>query len=141
MRSSFAFGLKTNRPSGRLADIQLSQQLNVNFKTNQTMASRRKFLQKGSNGILTSMILPFTLSSGDTNFSGLVVDEEGGETIRIRDGKAIVKIKIAKTQGSNVLSFLSEMFAPGDAIPVHKHLNEDELIFLHKGKGEFTLGE
>jgi quercetin dioxygenase-like cupin family protein len=105
------------------------------------MASRRKFIQQGGNGLLASLILPFSLSPNDPNFAGLVVDDEDGETVRIRDGKAIVKIKIAKTQGSNVLSFLSEMFTPGDAIPVHKHLHEDELIFLYKGKGEFTLGE
>ena len=26
-------------------------------------------------------------------------------------------------------------------MPVHKHLNEDELIFLHKGTGLFTLAD
>lgn len=30
---------------------------------------------------------------------------------------------------------------PGDALPVHKHSNEDELVFLHKGSGLYTLGE
>jgi quercetin dioxygenase-like cupin family protein len=59
----------------------------------------------------------------------------------MRDGSAIVKIKIARTQGAQSISFLSESFKPGDRLPVHKHLNEDELIFLHSGSGIFTLGE
>ena len=49
----------------------------------------------------------------------------------MRDATAIVKIKMAKTQGANSISFLSETFRPGEALPVHKHLNEEELIFLH----------
>ena len=54
---------------------------------------------------------------------------------------ALVRIKIAKQQGAQSISFLSETFKPGDALPVHKHLNEDELIFLHSGSGLLTLGE
>ena len=71
----------------------------------------------------------------------MVVNEEEGEAIQMRDGTAIVKIKIAKTQGSKSISFLSESFRPGDALPVHKHLKEEELIFIHKGSGLFTLGD
>ena len=59
----------------------------------------------------------------------------------MRDGTSIVKIKILKLDGANSISFLSESFRPGDELPVHKHLNEDELIFFHKGTGVFTLGE
>jgi quercetin dioxygenase-like cupin family protein len=72
---------------------------------------------------------------------GLVVSEDEGEALQMRDGTAIVKIKIAKTQGANSIAFLSESFRPGDALPIHKHLNEDELIFLHKGSGLLTLGD
>jgi quercetin dioxygenase-like cupin family protein len=39
------------------------------------------------------------------------------------------------------MSFLSESFTPGDAIQIHKHSNEDELIFLHKGSGILTLDD
>jgi quercetin dioxygenase-like cupin family protein len=52
-----------------------------------------------------------------------------------------LKIKVAKTHGSETMSFLSESFIPGDAILVHKHSNEDGLIFVPKGTGIFTLGE
>ena len=33
------------------------------------------------------------------------------------------------------------LFRPGDALAVHKHLNEDELIFMHRGSGLFMLGD
>jgi Cupin domain len=39
------------------------------------------------------------------------------------------------------MSFLSESFLPGDEVPVHKHANEDEPIFIHRGSGLLTLGE
>lgn len=106
------------------------------------MTSRRQFLQKGGFGFLSSLLLPLSSRANDTSdFTGLVVNQEEGEAIQIRDGTAIVKIKIAKIQGAESISFLSESFRPGDSIPVHKHLNEDELIFLHKGAGLFTLGD
>jgi quercetin dioxygenase-like cupin family protein len=105
------------------------------------MTSRRQFLQQGSLGFVSSLILPLTADAKDTSdFTGLVVSEDEGEAFQMRDGTAIVKIKIAKAQGADSISFLSESFRPGDALPVHKHLNEDELIFLHKGSGLFTLG-
>lgn len=106
------------------------------------MASRRQFLQQGSLGFLSSLILPLSAHAKETSdFTGLIVSENEGEAFQMRDGTAIVKIKIAKTQGADSISFLSESFRPGDALPVHKHLNEDELIFLHKGSGLFTLGD
>jgi quercetin dioxygenase-like cupin family protein len=56
-------------------------------------------------------------------------------------GTARVTIKVAKINGSKSVSFLSESFIPGDAINIHKHSNEDELIFIHKGSGILTLDE
>ncbi len=106
------------------------------------MVSRKQFLRQGSLGVLSSLIFPLSVfASGNPGFDGLVVNEDEGESFQMRDGTAIVKIKIAKDQGAESMSFLSESFKPGDALPVHKHLNEDELIFLHKGSGLFTLGE
>jgi quercetin dioxygenase-like cupin family protein len=106
------------------------------------MKSRRQFLRQGSLGFLSSLILPLSGLAKDTSdFNGMVVSEDEGEAFQMRDGTAIVKIKIAKAQGAESISFLSESFRPGDALPVHKHLNEDEFIFLHKGSGLFTLGD
>jgi quercetin dioxygenase-like cupin family protein len=82
-----------------------------------------------------------TSGENHSGFEGLVVSENTGEAFRLRDGAAIVRIKIAKTQGPVSMSFLSECFSPGDEVPVHKHANEDELIFIHRGSGLLTLGE
>lgn len=106
------------------------------------MNTRRQFIQNGSLGILSGLILPtLAFSKTTTDFEGVVVNDDEGEAVRMRDGNSIVRIKIAKSQGSGSISFLSESFKPGDFIPVHKHKNEDELIFIHKGSGVFTLGE
>lgn len=106
------------------------------------MTTRRKFIEQGSAGLVFSWFFPEPLQvRGTTTFNGLVVNEDEGEAYQMRDGTAIVKIKIAKTQGADSISFLSETFRPGDALPVHKHLYEDELIFLHKGSGLFTLDD
>lgn len=107
------------------------------------MPSRKKFLQQSSFGLLSFLFLPDTMlaAATDSDFKGIVVMDEEGEAYQWRDGTARVKIKIAKDNGAGSLSFLSESFIPGDAIRVHKHSNEDELIFIHKGSGVFTLDE
>lgn len=106
------------------------------------MNSRRHFIQQGSFGVLSSFFIPLSsFASDSSDFTGLVVAADEGDAIQMRDGTAIVRIKIAKTHGSDTISFLSESFRPGDALPIHKHLNEDELIFVHKGSGLFTLGD
>jgi quercetin dioxygenase-like cupin family protein len=75
----------------------------------------------------------------NTEFRGIVSSDEHREALKMRDGTALVRIKISKLQGSRTMSFLSESFRSGDSL--HKHLNEDELIFLHKGSGLLTLGD
>jgi len=105
------------------------------------MTSRKLFLQQASLGFLSSLLLPIPYVASNDDFGGIVVNEEEGEAFHLRDGEAIIKIKIARVQGAGSLSFLSESFKPGDKIRVHKHLNEDELIFIHKGSGLFTLGD
>lgn len=103
------------------------------------MNSRRQFISQSSLGLFSFPLFAFSNDTAD--FEGLVVHDQEGEAVRMRDGTSVVRIKIAQSQGSQSISFLSESFRPGDALPVHKHLNEDELIFLHKGAGLLTLGE
>jgi len=107
------------------------------------MSSRREFIQQGGVSLFSLYLLTHTAHSGQSksDFEGLVVNEDEGEALQWRDGTAIVRIKVSRAQRANSVSFLSESFRPGDAIPVHKHLHEDELIFVHKGSGIFTLGE
>ncbi len=53
-----------------------------------------------------------------------------------------MNIKISKTKhGVENISFCTEDIIPGRNIRIHKHLNNDELIFIHKGEGLFTLDE
>jgi quercetin dioxygenase-like cupin family protein len=107
------------------------------------MVSRKQFVQKGTLGFFSLLQFYQTIYSKNNyhNFEGLVVNEDEGETLQWRDGTSRIKIKISKIQGAGSVSFLSESFKPGDAIPLHKHMNEDELIFIHKGSGIFTLSE
>ena len=107
------------------------------------MASRRWFVEQSSVGLFSFLLLPVIASAQHTSlFEGMVINEDEGETYLLRNGTTILRIKIAKiTQGSASICFLSESILPDEAIPVHKHSNEDELIFIHKGWGIFTLGE
>jgi quercetin dioxygenase-like cupin family protein len=111
------------------------------------MSTRKQFIQQGGLGL-------FSLSFDETafiqtinnDFKGIVLNEDEGEVYQYPDRVTgaptrILKIKLSKTAGSHSMSFLSESFMPGDAIQIHKHSNEDELIFVHKGTGIFTLDE
>lgn len=111
------------------------------------MSTRKKFLHQSGLGVfsllLPGMIFPRQIQD---EFKGIVLNEEEGEIYQWPDritgeGTARVTIKIARVNGSHSVSFLSESFVPGDAIKIHKHSNEDELIFLHKGTGILTLDE
>jgi quercetin dioxygenase-like cupin family protein len=106
------------------------------------MSTRKQFIGQGGVSFL-SFLLPSlpAITADDPPFEGLVVNDLDGEAVLMRDGTAVVRIKIAKSQGAKSICFLSESFRPGDALPIHKHMNEDELIFIHKGSGLFTLGD
>ena len=74
------------------------------------------------------------------------MNEDEGEVYQYPDrvtgeGTRRLTIKVSKLQGSNSVSYVSESFTPGDAIQLHKHSNEEELIFVHKGSGIFTLDD
>ena len=105
------------------------------------MFSRKQFIgQIGLSSI--GLLMSNELSADSTSDpEGLIVYENEGETIMLREGTSIVMIKIAKSHGYKSMSFLASSLPPGDIIPVHKHLNEDEIIFIHKGSGILTVGE
>lgn len=74
---------------------------------------------------------------------GLIVKAEEGEIRYIGNKrKAKVQIKVAKTpEYTPEISLLTEEITPGDGIPIHKHLNEEEFLFVQQGKIEITLGD
>ena len=112
------------------------------------MSTRQQFIQQGGFGLFSFLLLNDTIQPGLSNagFKGIVVNEDEGEILQWPDrvtgeGTARVTIKISKINDTETISFLSESFMPGDGIKVHKHSNEAELIFIHKGSGIFTLGD
>ena len=57
-------------------------------------------------------------------------------------GRKPIWIKVdPQTLGSQTLTVGMEDMPPGDSIGVHKHLQEDEVVFVHRGKVEVTLGD
>jgi quercetin dioxygenase-like cupin family protein len=106
------------------------------------MSTRKQFIGQSGAGFLSLFLPSLSAVTADGQpFAGMVVNDPDGEAVLLRDGTSVVRIKIAKSQGAESICFLSESFRPGDALPIHKHMNEDELIFIHKGSGLFTLGE
>jgi len=107
---------------------------------------RRKFLQTGVAGFCTALFagLPKIsfAKSASNNAKGIVVHEDEGIHILTGRRKVPITIKISKTKhGIDGISFLVEDMTPGRKMRVHKHLNNDELIFIHKGEGTLTLDE
>jgi len=113
---------------------------------NRIQQPRRKFLQTGVIGFCTALFaglpkISFAKSTSN-NDKGIVVHEDEGIQILTGRRKAPMNIKISKTKhGVDNISFCTEDIIPGRKLRIHKHLNNDELIFIHKGEGTFTLNE
>ena len=61
---------------------------------------------------------------------------------RMLQGRKPMWIKVdPQTLGSRTLTVGMEDMPPGDSIGVHKHLQEDEIVFVHRGEVEVTLGD
>src|SRR6476469_7083985 len=107
---------------------------------------RRKFLQTGMAGLGTAVFsgLP-KISFGKSASAiekGIVVHENEGIHILTGRRKVPMTIKISKAkQGVDTISFCIEEMTPGRKMRIHKHLNNDELIFIHQGEGKLTLDE
>lgn len=106
---------------------------------------RRTFLQTGLIGFTTAIFasLPkINFAQSASNDKGIVVHENEGEHLITGRRKAPMTIKISKTKNDvNNISFCTENIVASDRIRVHKHLNEDEFVFIHKGEGIFTLDD
>jgi len=64
--------------------------------------------------------------------------EEGDRWMLLGDKPLIFKVDPATT-GSDALVVGTEEMPPGNTIPTHKHLYEDEVIFVHRGAVRVTL--
>jgi quercetin dioxygenase-like cupin family protein len=106
---------------------------------------RRKFLQIGATGFFATLFANFPKISfsqpASGNGKGIVVREDEGIHILTRR-KVKMNVKISKTKdGVDGISFCTEDMEPGRKMRVHKHLDNDELIFIHKGVGKLTLDD
>ena len=112
---------------------------------NFTHLSRRHFLGflgLGSLSITNILVSQDPQTQGNAAQTGELVQANEGDTYLILGRNAPVTIKVDKmNDGVNSISFCTEDIIPGDAIPVHKHLKEDEIIFIHRGEGTFTLDD
>lgn len=107
---------------------------------------RRKFLQAGVTGFFAAFFagLP-KISFAKSAFmrdKGIVVHEDEGTHILTGRRKVPIAIKISKAKhGIEGISFCVEEQTPGRKMRIHKHLNNDELIFIQKGQGTLTLDD
>lgn len=105
---------------------------------------RRAFLKAAALTGASSFVSPFSLlaAEGPGEAEGFVTGEAEQETYLIGPRRAPVTFMVDK-QSKKVgsMSFCREEIIPGDGIPVHKHLNEEEVIYIQYGSGVFTLDE
>ncbi len=103
------------------------------------MASRKQFISRSSLGIFTLLANPLSaISNTNSDSEGVIVHEQEGEVYQVKGGRGLIKIKVGKIHGAESICFLTEDFPPGEAIMIHKHLWDDEFIFLHRGSGLFN---
>lgn len=104
--------------------------------------TRKEFLQKSLAGLAGMLVMPAVFARSNSDGKPVVVHAEEGETYWIGSRNSPLSIKIARDQtGNQSFSLCTELIAPGQGIPVHKHLNEDELIFIHNGQGLLILDD
>jgi mannose-6-phosphate isomerase-like protein (cupin superfamily) len=107
---------------------------------------RRRFLKYGLAGLTTAlyagMFKQAAAKSPLKDERPLVVHEEEGKHIVMGRSNAPMTIKMSKADhGIEHISFCTEDIVPGRKLPVHKHMNNDEIIFIQSGAGVLTLGE
>lgn len=70
-----------------------------------------------------------------------VLARNDGEA-RMLQGRKPIWIKVdPQTLGSRSFTVGMEDMPPGDSIGVHKHMTEDEIVFVHRGAVQVTLGD
>ncbi len=95
--------------------------------------------------MLLADLVDIRMSSFETGIAqGRYVPPGGGEILVLRQPPipGDVSIKVSPNFGdSNRFSMGSQDLPPTYAIPVHKHLAQDEVLFVYSGSGTATLGE
>lgn len=110
----------------------------------QIQQPRRHFLQSGIAGFCAALFagLPNISygQSGSGNPKGIFVRAAEGLHLLTGRRKVPITLKISRAKdGVEGISFCMEEQSPGRKMRIHKHLNNDELIFIHRGEGTLTL--
>lgn len=110
---------------------------------NYLQQGRRKFVQTSILGFCTSIFASLPKISfskpASTNDKGIVVRQNEGIHLLTGRRKVPITIKISKAKhGIEGISFCVEEQSPGRKVRVHKHLDNDELIFIHGGERTLT---
>jgi mannose-6-phosphate isomerase-like protein (cupin superfamily) len=71
--------------------------------------------------------------------AGYVLAAREGEVIK-RKGNSVT-VKVDPRTGSPGMAMGTQALDPGAGIPVHMHEQEDEVLFIHGGRGVAVLGE
>src|SRR5215813_1046893 len=89
-----------------------------------------------------AFVLACTSALAQSSPPGLILQADEGErrTRRTGDFPFILKVD-KKNGGSPDMVMGTEDLKPGQAIPSHRHLHADEIVFIHKGTAEVALGE
>lgn len=69
-----------------------------------------------------------------------ILRADEGEELLMYDGRRVVLKATADSVGAKKLLMGTEALPPGTAIPVHSHDGYEEIIFIHKGTAQLTLG-
>src|SRR5262245_66295435 len=89
-----------------------------------------------------AFILACTLASAQSPPPRLILQADEGERRARRTGDFPFILKVDKKNGGSTDMVMGmEDLKSGQAIPSHRHLHADEIVFIHKGTAEVTLGE
>jgi mannose-6-phosphate isomerase-like protein (cupin superfamily) len=71
--------------------------------------------------------------------AGFVLEPRDGETLSVRNGEVVIKVD--PRTGSARFAMGTQTLRPGAGIGVHLHEKEDEILFVHSGKGLGVVGD
>ena len=104
-------------------------------------ATRRSFLF-GLGGLGISQVVPRGLTQAQAAASqGYVLDAtEGEHLVHFRDHGKIF-IKVGSATGSDNLALGTQQVTVGAGIPIHRHFQMDEVLYVLEGSGIFILND
>ena len=92
--------------------------------------------------VALTLVLASTPTPAQNVSPGLILQADEGERRVRRASDFPFILKVDKKNGGSVDMVMGmEDLKPGQAIPTHRHLHADEIVFIHKGSAEVTLGE